>query len=85
MKNRLCFIVLQCLLMLVIAFSAATQVKAKVIKEGYCGPDVTYTIDDTQKLTISGSGKMSDYTFDKNMPPWYEKDIRWIEINEKNL
>ena len=56
-----------------LTFSAT--VKAEVIDSGPCGPDVIYTLDDTQTLTISGTGKMDDFT--KSTIPWAD---HWTKI-----
>ena len=49
---------------------------------GTCGASVTYTyVDDTQTLTISGTGDMEDYTSSSGQP-WkdYRMDIKTIVI-----
>ncbi len=47
---------------------------------GTCGENVTWTYDDTtKKLTISGTGAMSDYS-PSNKAPWYTYDIGSVEI-----
>lgn len=46
---------------------------------GSSGNDVKYSYDDrTQRLTISGKGRMNDYTASNQ--PWYDKDISEIVI-----
>ena len=44
------------------------QDSASYIDTGKCGDDISWTLDESGNLTISGSGKM--YDFDAN-PPWY--------------
>lgn len=56
--------------------------------EGMCGDNVRWDLDiETGILTISGSGKMKNYSYDYSYPdraPWYEiKDyITSVEIND---
>ena len=47
----------------------AIHASAAVVNSGTCGDDVTWTLDDTGKLTISGTGAISD-------PPWDNRHIR---------
>ncbi len=43
-----------------------------VIASGNCGENVTWMLDDTGTLTISGTGSMYDYdSFGSNIPPWH--------------
>lgn len=58
-------------LLLAVLFLAGT-VRAEVVDSGDCGEKLTWTLDDAGKLTISGSGKMADYSID-NLPPWHGK------------
>ena len=41
---------------------------ANVVESGTCGDYVTWTLDSSGVLTISGTGKMDEYTFDE--PQW---------------
>ena len=52
-----------------------------VIDSGACGDSLTYTVDDTGKLTISGSGDMYDYS--QTAVPWadYADSVSVIQIN----
>ncbi len=53
---------------------------------GTCGENATWTYDtETQTLTISGTGKMADYSYkSNNRCPWYNisKDIKTVVINQ---
>ena len=51
-------------------------------KTGKCGENVTYKLDGYGNLTISGSGKMYDYSSNSETP-WYDNDNSCINI--KNL
>ena len=46
---------------------------------GTCGPDLRWHLTDNGVLTISGKGKMYDYSFD-NRAPWGRYDIKRIII-----
>ena len=46
----------------------------KIIKSGPCGDNVTYTLDASGLLTISGSGKMRDYDY-SNTPWWNQREL----------
>lgn len=70
-------------------FPAQTQVvcaSGTLSRNGKCGNNLTWTLDSSGKLTISGTGDMSDYThdFENNIrtSPWadYRSMIRSIEI-----
>ena len=57
-------------------------VQAAEVKSGFCGEDLTWTLDDNGTLTISGTGEMADYDISKR--PWYayRADIRTVVIEE---
>ena len=46
------------------------EVQAATVKSGTCGTNLTWTLDDTGTLTISGTGYMRNY--DDDDPPWYD-------------
>lgn len=54
-----------------------------IIAEGTCGDNMTWSLDDSGILTISGSGKMWD--FEEGNTPWdaYLDYIRQIVVSEK--
>ncbi|MBQ9392453.1 MAG: leucine-rich repeat domain-containing protein, partial [Oscillospiraceae bacterium] len=43
---------------------------AEAATSGSCGDDLTWTLDDAGTLTISGTGKMKDWTYN-NTAPWH--------------
>ena len=43
---------------------------ADVVAEGTCGENLTWTLDSEGTLTISGTGAMTDYSYDPNAP-WF--------------
>ena len=47
------------------------QAPVKVIASGTCGQNLTWALDEDGKLTISGTGAMSDYRSD-GVAPWYD-------------
>jgi len=65
---------LSCLLALAMVLSCASglslQASAATVADGTCGENLTWTLDDTGTLTISGTGEMDDYGFE-NDPTWY--------------
>ena len=63
-------------LLIVCAVLLPTKAQAaKVTQSGTCGSNLTWTLDNAGTLTISGTGPMTDYTFDSYVtnltnPPW---------------
>lgn len=53
---------------------------AQAAQSGTCGENLTWSFD-SGKLTISGSGDMTDYT-EWDLPPWYgfREDILWLSL-----
>ncbi len=49
--------------------TASEEAMASIISSGTCGEAVTWTLDDTGTLTISGTGAMADYN--SSSSPWY--------------
>ncbi len=64
---------------LLIALLMGLSANAK--RAGTCGPDLRWYLTDNGVLTISGKGKMNDYSFD-NRSPWYKYDIKRIIIGD---
>ena len=54
---------------------------ANAEESGICGPDLTWHLTDNFVLTISGKGKMYDYS-DDNRAPWNKSDIKRIIIGD---
>ncbi|MBR2549742.1 MAG: leucine-rich repeat domain-containing protein [Clostridiales bacterium] len=63
---------------LVFAMSPALVLSADTIASGTCGKNLTWVLDDSGKLTISGSGNMDNYSRDN--VPWgeYAEDIESV-------
>lgn len=49
---------------------------------GTCGPNLKWHLTDYGVLTISGKGKMYDYSYDNNRAPWYGNYIKRIIIGD---
>ncbi len=75
-------IILSMLLSVVLFPPFAKTVNAGVVASGSCGDKVSYELDNTGKLTISGKGPMYDYeSYGSNLSPFYgDDDIKSIVI-----
>ena len=51
------------------------------IQTGRCGNDISWTLDNYGKLTLTGSGDMYDYTISR-LAPWYSDFISCIQISD---
>ena len=54
---------------------------ANAEESGFCGPNLTWHFTDDGVLTISGKGKMYDFSY-FNVGLWYEYDIKRIIIGD---
>lgn len=65
-------------------FSGLFVVKAKAASSGTCGSKLTWTLNDSGLLTISGTGDMTDYFWSSSNCPWYSvsSNITSIVIND---
>ena len=54
-----------------ISFISLGVLEKKVVNEGKCGENLTWTIDNYGTLTIEGSGDMYDYT--EESAPWHDE------------
>ena len=55
---------------------------ANAEESGTCGPNLKWYLTDYGVLTISGKGKMYDYSYDNNRAPWYGNYIKRIIIGD---
>ena len=55
---------------------------ANAEESGTCGPNLKWHLTDYGVLTISGKGKMYDYSYDNNRAPWYGNYIKRIIIGD---
>lgn len=74
MKKRRIFVFLT--VMMLFTMIPQLSVKAEEIDSGTCGENLTWVLDDSGTLTISGQGDMDDYTYAADVP-WYS-DHQWI-------
>lgn len=64
-------------LCMVLALLPGTTLAASVIYSGTCGDDISWTLDNSGKLTISGTGKMDDF---HNGAPWHSEIVKEVVI-----
>lgn len=86
MKKRVFFSLLSLLLVAVFCLPPV-QASAEVTDSGICGDNLTWTLDDTGTLTISGTGPMLNYAYSayqKATTPWQSQaaSIRKILVEE---
>ena len=87
MKKILSIILVCCLLLISVPFTASAAVDTSVVGEITSGTtgDCTWTLDGTT-LTISGSGAMDDYEvtgiFSGSSAPWSSSSIKTVVIEE---
>ena len=58
---------------------------SNIVASGKCGDNITWTLDDMETLTLTGTGATYDYYVnDKNMAPWYDyaDSIKHIVVGE---
>ena len=55
---------------------------ANAEESGTCGPHLRWHLTDNGVLTISGKGKMYDYSYDNKRAPWSKSDIKRIIIGD---
>ncbi len=51
----------------------------ETVASGTCGDNLTWVLDDTGTLTISGTGEMEDYT-NSNRAPWFDNNFNITEV-----
>lgn len=90
MKTKLAgriFILLTILLALLCG-AAMAENETTVVASGTCGKNVVWQLDSAGELTISGTGKMEDYTYysssvDPNMP-WYPNNASISKVTVRD-
>ena len=78
MKNKLLLIALFIFSILTLIFTLSAS--AAVVKFGDCGENLTYVLDDSGTLTITGTGEMTDWSYPDCLMPWYSKEELIKEI-----
>ncbi|MBR4287427.1 MAG: leucine-rich repeat protein [Clostridia bacterium] len=64
-------------------FSGLFAIKAEAASSGYCGSNLTWTLDDEGTLTISGTGDMYGYdSMDDCGAPWEYSDVYNVVVSE---
>ena len=72
-----CKKMLSCTLALafLLTFLLVLPPQAKAATSGTCGDNLTWTLDDSGTLTISGTGEMYEYGY-YNVPPWDDAQVK---------
>ncbi len=55
---------------MVITIFSCVPLNALAVSDGTCGDNLTWSYDGNGTLTISGTGKMTDYSYYENKAPW---------------
>ena len=78
--RRFILALLLCTAML-FAMASAVNAEDAVTASGSCGANVTWTLYESGKLTISGTGPMANYTSSSSVP-WYSSrsSVKTVEI-----
>lgn len=66
------------------AFGMVNASAAEIVDSGTCGDNLTWTLDDSGTLTISGSGMMNSYDSYPSYSPWYSyrSSIKQVVIGD---
>ena len=59
-----------------------TALAANSVESGTCGNNLIWTIDSNETLIISGTGSMTDYDYYSKLPPWHDKDIACVIVED---
>lgn len=80
MKRKLMILTLLCLLMVALAVC----VSAETVKNGSCGENITWTLDDAGTLTLTGTGEMDYYNYGE--VPWFneKEQIKKLVVSEQS-
>ncbi len=79
MKNRVIRLCLVISVLLVCMRLFAVNASASVIDSGSCGENLTWSLDYSGTLTISGTGDMTNYSLD-DVAPWGTNDVKTVVI-----
>lgn len=83
MKNKISFIIALIVLLTFVPFAGLFSAGAATVS-GKCGDGLTWRLDGEGTLTVSGSGKMADYSYDNasSYSPWsaYKKNVKAVVI-----
>ena len=78
MKNKIFSLILT--LSMIVSLFTALPITASAATSGTCGDNVTWVLDESGTLTISGTGDMWDYSFDS--PFCFNKNIKNVVIED---
>ena len=53
---------------------------ADVVNSGSCGKNLTWSLDSDGVLTISGTGDMTDYSWNDSYAPWKDANVKSVVI-----
>ena len=69
--------ILFCIAILLAVLCLCAAASASIVKSGSCGPNATYTLDDTGLLTVTGTGEISE-------KPWenFRSEVKKISITQ---
>ena len=62
-----------------VSFGNAIVANAEEVASGTCGEKLTWSINSDKKLTVSGSGTMSDWSYPE-AAPWFKYKPTYIEV-----
>ncbi|MCR5207455.1 MAG: leucine-rich repeat domain-containing protein, partial [Eubacterium sp.] len=70
-------------ILLAVSFLFGTAFNASAASSGSCGDSLSWTLNDSGVLTVSGSGRMYDY-YDNSPAPWYNEreSIKSVVISD---
>ena len=66
------------LAMVMLALSMPMAYGAEIVDSGTCGDNITWTLDSEGLLTISGTGKMRNYSESKANPFYGKSNIKSV-------
>jgi len=75
------FLLIISVLTVIFTFSAY----AEALDSGVCGETLTYLLDDTGTLTVSGSGNMYDYDYILRMSDYLILDRELLDTSKNNM
>lgn len=80
MKTKTKFVVALAFV-LMLAFGCISASAADILATGSCGDNLTWSLDEENVLTISGTGDMKEYSF-YGFVPWYGKTVFEVVIED---
>ena len=83
MKKRIAYAIIAVIAVFVLMSLTVISASAEVVDSGTCGENVTWVLDDSGTITISGLGEMTDFE-NYTATPWadYRKEIKKAVIED---